>query len=75
MLNLGQVVPHEALGMANYTKNLFIGVAGAETINLTHHITAYATPSTPCDYPRSASCPLPPGNARKALVPRRDEHR
>ena len=41
MLNLGQVVPHEALGMANYTKNLFIGVAGAETINLTHHITAY----------------------------------
>ena len=26
--------------MANFTKNLFIGVAGAETINLTHHICA-----------------------------------
>ena len=40
VLSMGQVVPHEALGMANYTKNLFIGVAGAETINFTHHIMA-----------------------------------
>ena len=40
VFNVGQVVPHEALGMASYTKNMFIGAAGAETINLTHHITA-----------------------------------
>ena len=40
LLSVGQVVPHECLGMANFTKNLFIGVAGAETINFTHHICA-----------------------------------
>ena len=30
VLSMGQVVPHEALGMANFTKNLFIGVAGRQ---------------------------------------------
>ena len=33
VLSVGQVVPHEALGMASFTKNLFIGAAGADTIN------------------------------------------
>ena len=38
--SFSQVVPHEALGMASFTKNLFIGAAGADTINFTHHICA-----------------------------------
>mmetsp|Transcript_15963 Transcript_15963/g.29017 ORF Transcript_15963/g.29017 Transcript_15963/m.29017 type:complete len:478 (+) Transcript_15963:473-1906(+) len=40
ILSLGQVVPHEVLGMANYNKNLFIGVGGAESINFSHFIGA-----------------------------------
>ena len=26
ILSIGQVVPHEVLGMANYNKNIFVGV-------------------------------------------------
>ena len=29
ILSIGQVVPHEVIGMANYNKNLFVGVGGA----------------------------------------------
>ena len=29
ILSVGQVVPHEVVGMANYSKNLFVGVADA----------------------------------------------
>ena len=32
----GQVVPHEAAGMANYSKNLFIGVGGKDMISKMH---------------------------------------
>ena len=29
ILSIGQVVPHEVIGMANYNKNLFVGTGGA----------------------------------------------
>jgi nickel-dependent lactate racemase len=40
ILSVGQVVPHEVIGMANYNKNLFIGTGGAEGINKSHFIGA-----------------------------------
>lgn len=40
ILSVGQVVPHEVMGMANYNKNLFIGVGGSDAINLSHFIGA-----------------------------------
>jgi nickel-dependent lactate racemase len=40
ILSVGQVVPHEVLGMANYNKNIFIGTGGAEGINKSHFIGA-----------------------------------
>ena len=40
VLSLGQVVPHEVLGMANYNKNLFVGVGGSDAINFSHFIGA-----------------------------------
>lgn len=40
IISMGQVVPHEVLGMANYNKNLFIGVGGAGAINFSHFIGA-----------------------------------
>lgn len=36
ILSIGQVVPHEVIGMANYNKNLFVGTGGAEGINRSH---------------------------------------
>jgi len=40
VISIGQVVPHEVTGMANYNKNLFVGVGGVEAINLSHFIGA-----------------------------------
>jgi nickel-dependent lactate racemase len=40
ILSLGQVVPHEVIGMANYNKNIFVGVGGPECINKSHFIGA-----------------------------------
>ena len=40
ILSLGQVVPHEVIGMANYNKNLFVGTGGARGINESHFIGA-----------------------------------
>lgn len=40
ILSIGQVVPHEVIGMANYTKNIFVGVGGSEGINKSHYIGA-----------------------------------
>lgn len=40
ILSVGQVVPHEVIGMANYTKNVFVGAGGAETIGRTHFLGA-----------------------------------
>jgi len=40
IISLGQVVPHEVIGMANYNKNLFVGTGGAAGINESHFIGA-----------------------------------
>lgn len=40
ILSIGQVVPHEVIGMANYNKNLFVGTGGTEGINKSHFIGA-----------------------------------
>jgi nickel-dependent lactate racemase len=40
VLSIGQVVPHEVMGMANFNKNLFVGVGGVEAINLSHFVGA-----------------------------------
>ena len=40
ILSVGQVVPHEVMGMANFNKNLFVGCGGLEAINLSHFIGA-----------------------------------
>ena len=40
ILSVGQVVPHEVVGMANYTKNIVVGVGGADTINKSHFLGA-----------------------------------
>jgi nickel-dependent lactate racemase len=40
ILSVGQVVPHEVIGMASYNKNLLIGTGGAEGINKSHFIGA-----------------------------------
>ena len=40
ILSIGQVVPHEVVGMANHNKNIFVGTGGAEGINKSHFIGA-----------------------------------
>ncbi len=40
ILSVGQVVPHEVIGMANHAKNLFVGVGGSAMINSSHMIGA-----------------------------------
>lgn len=40
IFSLGQVVPHEVIGMANYNKNLFVGTGGQLGINESHYIGA-----------------------------------
>ena len=40
ILSIGQVVPHEVIGMANYTKNILIGTGGRESINRSHYLGA-----------------------------------
>lgn len=40
ILSIGQVVPHEVIGMANYNKNIFVGVGGSEGINKSHYLGA-----------------------------------
>ncbi|EQC27865.1 hypothetical protein SDRG_14445 [Saprolegnia diclina VS20] len=40
VLSIGQVVPHEVMGMANYNKNLFVGTGGSDAINFSHFIGA-----------------------------------
>ena len=44
ILSVGQVVPHEVSGMANYNKNIFVGTGGADGINKSHFLgAAYGT--------------------------------
>ena len=40
ILSIGQVVPHEVIGMANHNKNIFIGTGGPEAINKSHFLGA-----------------------------------
>ncbi|MDY0028141.1 MAG: lactate racemase domain-containing protein, partial [Candidatus Humimicrobiaceae bacterium] len=40
VISVGQVVPHEVAGMANYNKNIFVGCGGKEIINASHYISA-----------------------------------
>jgi len=40
ILSIGQVVPHEIVGMANYTKNIMVGVGGQEGIDKSHFLGA-----------------------------------
>ena len=41
ILSIGQVVPHEVVGMANQAKNLFVGVGGSSMINASHMLGAF----------------------------------
>jgi nickel-dependent lactate racemase len=40
ILSIGQVVPHEVIGMANYTKNILVGTGGRDSINRSHYLGA-----------------------------------
>ena len=40
ILSVGQVVPHEVIGMANHAKNIFVGVGGQDMINKSHMLGA-----------------------------------
>jgi nickel-dependent lactate racemase len=40
IISVGQVVPHEVVGMASYNKNLFVGSGGHEGINKSHFVGA-----------------------------------
>ncbi len=40
ILSIGQIVPHEVTGMANYNKNILVGTGGAEAINKSHYLGA-----------------------------------
>ncbi|MDW7659761.1 MAG: lactate racemase domain-containing protein, partial [Bacillota bacterium] len=41
IISIGQVVPHEVAGMANYSKNLFVGCGGNRMINSSHMLGAF----------------------------------
>ncbi|MBD3181143.1 DUF2088 domain-containing protein [Candidatus Poribacteria bacterium] len=38
IISVGQVVPHENTGFANYTKNILVGIGGQNTINRGHYL-------------------------------------
>jgi nickel-dependent lactate racemase len=38
ILSIGQVVPHEVIGMANYNKNILVGTGGRDGINRSHYL-------------------------------------
>jgi len=40
ILSIGQVVPHEVIGFANFNKNIFVGTGGAEAIHKSHFLGA-----------------------------------
>jgi nickel-dependent lactate racemase len=40
ILSIGQVVPHEVIGMANYNKNILVGTGGPAGINRSHYLGA-----------------------------------
>jgi nickel-dependent lactate racemase len=40
IVSIGQVVPHEVIGMANHLKNIFVGTGGKEIIDKSHYLGA-----------------------------------
>jgi nickel-dependent lactate racemase len=40
ILSVGQLVPHEVIGIANHAKNVFVGVGGSDLINKSHWLGA-----------------------------------
>jgi nickel-dependent lactate racemase len=40
ILSIGQVVPHEVIGMANYNKNILVGTGGHDGIGRSHYLGA-----------------------------------
>ena len=40
ILSIGQVVPHEVIGMASYNKNILVGTGGRDGINRSHYLGA-----------------------------------
>ncbi|NLK87116.1 MAG: DUF2088 domain-containing protein [Clostridiaceae bacterium] len=41
IISIGQVVPHEVVGMANYSKNIFVGCGGSSMISQSHMLGAF----------------------------------
>ena len=41
ILSIGQVVPHEVVGMANHSKNIFVGCGGSSMISSSHILGAF----------------------------------
>ncbi len=41
IISIGQVVPHEVVGMANYSKNIFVGCGGSSMISASHMLGAF----------------------------------
>ena len=41
IISIGQIVPHEVAGMANYSKNIFVGCGGSHMINSSHMLGAF----------------------------------
>lgn len=41
IISIGQVVPHEIVGMANQSKNIFVGTGGTGMINASHALGAF----------------------------------
>ena len=46
VISVGQVVPHEVIGMANFTKNIVIGLGGAPTVHRSHFLGAVSDMET-----------------------------
>jgi len=41
IISIGQVVPHEVVGMANFGKNIFVGCGGSQMISQSHILGAF----------------------------------
>lgn len=40
IFSIGQLVPHEVIGIANHNKNIYVGTGGGDTINKSHFLGA-----------------------------------
>lgn len=46
IISIGQLVPHEVIGIANHRKNIYVGTGGRNTISKTHFIGAVCNMET-----------------------------